>query len=248
MSANHDQLWYSFNGACLTASAAAGTGQCYNCGNSHRAVLPSDHPTTVKSCRRYTNGVAVRRKHCPTPIYSGALRFTTAVLAAALAAAAAQPERRHHFGKFYSSTPDPDHLQDDKLSRRLYRNSTRNPDGADGMSFFLIDRSVTPNIGSLWAAWVTTCPMPIPDLFTAWSALRRPRHRRIWQFLNSGDNTGEWLMGSGQVANRIACADGGNLLTPGWPAITLRTTVRAHLHPDRLPIGNAVKTPERTVI
>ena len=223
---NTTNSWYFFRGACLTASTApVGTspGQLPGC-------------TAVKSTYYFgealvggQNGVAGSTQTLPDPVSSGsppvglgALRFTNGA-----------PFGFNEGGAIISQTPfnTANGLQI-TFKSVTYRGNSGNiggsggvSDGADGISFFLMDGSVTPTaIGSQGGSLSYTCSNPgnvptsptnghsiIDGLVGGYIALGIDEYGN---FLNQNDNTAS---GFGPQGNRIGLRGAGNV---AWPYLT----------------------------
>src|SRR5882724_8565103 len=200
---NHS--WYFFNGACLTASSASvGTspGQLPGC-------------TAVKSAYYFgenlvggQNGVSGNAQTLPDPANTGALRFTNGY-----------PYGHNEGGAIVSSTPfDATNGVQITFKSITYRGDSGGGvhDGADGISFFMIDGSVaTPSIGSQGGSLSYTCSNPgniggHPNINGVVGGYIGLGIDEYGNFLNAGDNT---ATGFGQQGNRIGLRGNGNV---GW--------------------------------
>jgi len=197
---NHS--WYFFNGACLTASSASvGTspGQLPGC-------------TAVKSAYYFgenlvggTNGVSGSAQTLPDPANTGALRFTNGA-----------PYGNNEGGAIVSATP---FLTTNGVQVTFksvtYRGDSGGgiSDGADGISFFLIDGSTVPSIGSQGGSLAYTCSNPrnipghsiIDGVVGGYLGLGIDEYGN---FLNASDNTAS---GWGQQGGRIGLRGAGNV-------------------------------------
>lgn len=211
--------WYFFRGACLTASTASpGTspGQLPGC-------------TAVKSAYYFgenlvggnTGASGGSTQTLPDPAGSGALRFTNG-----------SPYGNNEGGAIISQTPfnTANGLQI-TFKSITYRGNSGNiggaggvSDGADGISFFLMDGSLTPTaIGSQGGSLSYTCSNPgnigghsiIDGLVGGYIALGIDE---FGNFLNASDNTAS---GFGPAGNRIGLRGAGNVAWPylnaHWP-------------------------------
>jgi len=203
-SATTNHSWYFFNGACLTASSASvGTspGQLPGC-------------TAVKSAYYFgenlvggTNGVSGTAQTLPDPANTGALRFTNGY-----------PYGHNEGGAIVSQTPfDATNGVQITFKSVTYRGDSGGGvgDGADGISFFMIDGSVAPSIGSQGGSLSYTCSNPgnvggHPNINGVVGGYIGLGIDEYGNFLNAGDNT---ATGFGQHGNRIGLRGNGNV---GW--------------------------------
>lgn len=197
---NHS--WYFFNGACMTAStASAGTspGQLPGC-------------TAVKSAYYFgenlvggQNGVSGNAQTLPDPANAGALRFTNGY-----------PYGRNEGGAIISTTPfDATNGVQITFKSITYRGDSGGGvrDGADGISFFMLDGAVVPSIGSQGGSLSYTCSNPgniggHPNINGVVGGYIGLGIDEYGNFLNAGDNT---ATGFGQQGNRIGLRGAGNV-------------------------------------
>jgi type IV pilus assembly protein PilY1 len=214
--------WYFFRGACLTAGTANG-------GASPSQNLPGCTSSSLLSS--YYDGenqvggnlgVAGNAQTLPDlPVtvngvttYTGALRFTNGN-------GTANNSNGHKFGgneggAIISSVPfDASNGVQITFKTVAYRGDSGGTvgDGADGISFFMIDGSVTPSIGSQGGSLSYTCSNPgnigghpiIDGVTGGYIGLGIDEYGN---FLNQGDNT---ATGFGQKGNRIGLRGNGNV-------------------------------------
>jgi type IV pilus assembly protein PilY1 len=207
--------WYYFNGACLTASSSAS----------------SSSPGTVPGCTAIKssyygeslvggyNGVAGSSQTLPDTSGYGALRFTNGCIYTNSCSSGGHDQNGAIIsaGTFSSSAG----LQV-TFKTVTYRGDSGGTasDGADGMSFFLMDGSVTPNIGSWGGSLGYTCSNTNSDYHGAIGGYLGLGIDEYGNFLNgarntlgtsvtaSGDNTAS---GGGYVPNRIGIRGAGNI-------------------------------------
>jgi type IV pilus assembly protein PilY1 len=201
--------WYSFNGACLTASSTAGSGTSTSAGSPPGC-------TAIKSSYYNENlvggvaGVAGTAQTLPDTNYNGALRFTNGCYGTLLGICTGGGHQQNGAiisGTAYSSTAG---IQI-TFKTTTYRGDSGGGDGADGMSFFLIDGSVTPNIGSFGGSLGYTCNNGSnPDYHGMIGGYIGLGIDEYGNFLNPGDNTSTPSGGS-QIGNRIGMRGAGNV-------------------------------------
>jgi type IV pilus assembly protein PilY1 len=203
---NHS--WYFFRGACLTASSATvGTspGPLPGCLNVRTASYFGENLVGG------TNGVAGSAQTLPDPANQGALRFTNGA-----------PFGNNEGGAIISATPfDATNGVQITFKSIAYRGDSGGTagDGADGISFFMMDGSVTPSIGSQGGSLAYTCSNPgnigghpiIDGVTGGYIGLGIDEYGN---FLNQGDNT---ATGFGQVGGRIGLRGAGNV---SWPYLS----------------------------
>jgi type IV pilus assembly protein PilY1 len=194
--------WYFFRGACLTASSApVGTS-------------PGPLPGCVAVQSAYyfgenlvggTNGVAGSAQTLPDPANTGALRFTNGA-----------PFGNNEGGAIISATPfDTTNGVQITFKSVTYRGDSGGGvgDGADGISFFMINGAVTPSIGSEGGSLAYTCSNPgnigghpiIDGVNGAYIGLGIDEYGN---FLNASDNT---ATGFGYQGDRIGLRAAGNV-------------------------------------
>ena len=192
--------WYFFNGACLTASSASvGTppGQLPGCLAVKSAYYHGENLVGGQ------NGVSGSTQTLPDPANSGALRFTNGY-----------PYGNNEGGAIVSSVPfDATNGVQITFKSITYRGDSGNGDGADGISFFLMDGSVAPSIGSQGGSLAFTCSNPgniggHPTIDGVTGAYLGLGIDEYGNFLNQGDNT---ATGYGQQTNRIGLRGAGNV-------------------------------------
>jgi type IV pilus assembly protein PilY1 len=198
--------WYFFRGACLTASsAAAGTspGALPGC-----LQVPQFYNSGEPMVGGY-NGVAGSAQTLPDPNHNGALRFTNGA-----------PYGGNEGGAIVSSTPfDSTNGVQITFKSVTYRGNSLNGDGADGISFFMINGTVAPTIGSEGGSLAYTCSNPgnigghpiIDGVTGGYIGLGIDEYGN---FLNASDNT---ATGFGFQGNRIGLRGAGNV---SWPYLS----------------------------
>lgn len=205
--------WYSFADACLTAGTAAGSqpsggtgGQIPGC-----TAIQSVYGENLVGGQ---NGVAGNTQTLPDPLGKGALRFTNG-----------NPGGYAQHGAIVSATPfSTGQGVSITFKTVTYRGNSGGAglDGADGISFFLMDASQAPNIGSWGGSLGYTCSNvnpPYTGLVGAYVGLGIDEYGN---FLNgsswmagytgpnpaTGDNT---TLGYGYKPNRIGMRGAGNI-------------------------------------
>jgi type IV pilus assembly protein PilY1 len=216
--------WYFFRGACLTASTGNG-------GSSPSIHLPGCTSATLKS--NYYNsenqvggnlGVAGTAQTLPDlPVVvngvstgTGALRFTNAN--GTTNNGNGVDYGSNEGGAIISSTPfDATNGVQITFKTVTYRGDGGGGDGADGISFFMINGSTVPTaVGSQGGSLAYTCSNPgnigghptIDGVTGAYIGLGIDEYGN---FLNQGDNTAS---GFGAQGNRIGLRGAGNV---SWP-------------------------------
>ena len=145
-SATTNNSWYYFYDACLTASTQSGT-EPTTVSNSPTTGTGGQVPGCVAIQSTYgenlvggQNGVAGGAQTLPDPVGQGALRFTNG-----------NPGGFSQHGSIISATPFPSGQGVAVTFKTVtYRGNSGGAgrDGADGISFFLMDANQAPNIGS----------------------------------------------------------------------------------------------------
>lgn len=216
--------WYFFNGACLTASSNAASGS------------PGQIPgcTAIKSTYYNEalvggqNGLPGAGQTLPDPNGQGALRFTNGCIPDGSGGCGSGGHGQN--GAIVSAIPFPtDAGVQITFKTVTYRGdsgsnsssgSAKLSDGADGISFFLTDASVAPNIGSWGGSLGYTCSNSNSDYHGMVGAYLGLGIDEFGNFLNGtgntlgtsatqfGDNTAS---GGGQWANRIGMRGAGNV-------------------------------------
>jgi type IV pilus assembly protein PilY1 len=238
--------WYFFRGACLTASSA-------NAGTSPSKNLPGCTSSSLKSAYYFgenqvggTAGVSGNAQTLPdaptttngVTTQTGALRFTNGA-----------PFGFNEGGAIISATPfDTTNGVQITFKSVAYRGDSGGGvgDGADGISFFMMDGAVAPSIGSEGGSLAFTCSNPgnLPSynsngtVVTGSGASGHPIIDGVTggyvglgideygNFLNQGDNT---ATGWGQQGNRIGLRAAGNV---SWPYLS--TTYPQYYPPSGL--------------
>src|SRR5450631_2302527 len=208
--------WYFFRGACLTASSA-------NAGTSPGTSLPGCTSPSLKSAYYFAenqvggtagaSGNAQTLPDAPTMVNgvstpTGALRFTNGA-----------PFGFNEGGAIISATPfDTTGGVQITFKSVAYRGNSGGTvgDGADGISFFMMNAAVAPSIGSEGGSLAYSCSNPgnigghpiIDGVTGAYIGLGIDEYGN---FLNQGDNT---ATGFGYQGNRIGLRGAGNV---SWP-------------------------------
>jgi type IV pilus assembly protein PilY1 len=145
--------WYFFNGACLTAgSSSSGTNPgvipgCTSVLSSYYA-LQSDHDAALTGGNSGFLG-STAAPSSPDPIGSGALRFTNGA-----------PYGHNERGAILSSNTIPSNQGIQVTFKTVtYHGDSGGPggDGADGISFFLMDGSKPPGLGATGGSLAYSC-------------------------------------------------------------------------------------------
>ena len=215
--------WYFFRGACLTAGSA-------NAGANPGTNLPGCTSSSLKSAYYFgenqiggtagVSGTAQTLPDLPVTIngvltQTGALRFTNGY-----------PYGHNEGGAILSATPfNSSNGVQVTFKSVSYRGDSGGTtgDGADGISFFLVDGSVAPSIGSEGGSLAYTCSNPgnigghpiINGVVGGYVGLGIDEYGN---FLNASDNT---ATGFGQQGDRIGLRGAGNVawsyLTANYP-------------------------------
>jgi type IV pilus assembly protein PilY1 len=199
--------WYFFNSACLTASSAsigASPGQLPGC-------------LAVKSTYYFgenlvggTNGASGNTQTLPDPANTGALRFTNGY-----------PFGYNEGGAIVSAVPfDTSNGVQITFKSVTYRGDSGGgiSDGADGISFFLIDGKTTPSIGSQGGSLAYTCSNVVghPTVDGVVGGYLGLGIDEYGNFLNASDNTAS---GWGYQGGRIGLRGAGNV---AWPSLNAK--------------------------
>ena len=233
-----DNSWYFFNGACLTASTASADsdpgsppgctadGAYYKLQNSNE-VLDGGYNGTASGYVSFGSSTAL------DPVGEGALRFTNGCMNSRNHACYDDPGGGGHSengaiisADSFSTTQG----LDITFKTVTYRGdsggngssgSAHQNDGADGMSFFLIDGSVQPNIGSWGGSLAYTCSNTNRDYHGMIGAYIGLGIDEYGNFLNGSSNTlgvsnpqsmgDNTASGGGQYANRIGLRGAGSI-------------------------------------
>jgi type IV pilus assembly protein PilY1 len=216
--------WYSFFDACLTAGTLAGSqpsggtgGQIPGC----TAISGTYGENLVGG----QNGVAGSGQTLPDPVGKGAVRFTNG-----------SPGGYNQHGAIISAAPFPTGQGVAITFKTVtYRGDSGGAggDGADGLSFFLMDASQTPNIGSFGGSLAYTCSNANPPYTGMVGGYLGLGIDEYGNFLNgaalmpgymgtntaTGDNS---ALGYGYKPNRIGMRGAGNIawswLNANYPA------------------------------
>jgi type IV pilus assembly protein PilY1 len=210
--------WYSFNGACLTAGSGPGgaPGSPPGCTNIRFNPKPLGYggEALVGGYAGVSGGTT---QTLPDPVGNGALRFTNGY-----------PNGNNESGAIVSSDPFPTGQGVAVTFKTVtYRGDSGSigagfsfNDGADGISFFLMDASVPPNIGAYGGSLGYSCAQGKGDgMVGAYIGLGIDEYGN---FLNgqtlmpgytgtntaSGDNS---ALGYGRRPNRIGIRGAGNV-------------------------------------
>ncbi|MDE2249968.1 MAG: pilus assembly protein PilY, partial [Gammaproteobacteria bacterium] len=191
--------WYFFNGACLTAgtrSPGANPGQPPGC----TGIGASYYNQNLVGGFNGTSGSA---QTLPDPGGNGALRFTNG-----------NPYGYSQNGAIVSAVPFPS-TQGVQVTFKTvtYRGDSGGGgrDGADGMSFYLMDGSLPPGIGAWGGSLGYSCSNANPPYGGLVGAYLGLGIDEYGNFLNQGDNTAS---GFGYQWNRIGLRGYGNV---AWP-------------------------------
>lgn len=260
-SATTTNNWYALGDACLTASSTAS-------GTATATVAGSPPGCTAISSTYGENlvggyrGVAGSAQTLPDPTGYGALRFTNGCIYTSSASNCTNGGHNQNgaiiSGLSYSSTAGIQITFKTTTYRGdSYNGSGGDSDGADGMSFFLIDGSVTPNIGSFGGSLGYSCANNkiVGGMIGAYIGLGIDEYGN---FLNgtsntfgtsasaSGDNT---ATGGGYVPNRIGMRGAGNVnwtwLLANYPTYYNNTTYTSS-SPTSTQISNEQEVVEHT--
>ena len=208
--------WYYFSGACLTAGTSTGgtnPGQIPSCLSIASSYYFQQHVSYEPGDAALVggkNGVYGNATTLPDPVGSGALRFTNGNCSPS---ACGYGEH----GAIVSANPfDAGQGVQITFKTVTYRGDSggTGQDGADGMSFYLLDGSVSPTNG-LWngiGSWggslgysCSNTNPPYDGLIGAYLGLGIDE---FGNFLNQGDNT---AAGYGYVPGRIGLRGNGNV-------------------------------------
>lgn len=150
--------WYFFNGACLTAGSTTSTSSpglvpaCTTVLSSYYALQTNADPSLVGGYSGYLGSSTAplsRPAQVPDPTGNGALRFTNGY-----------PYGHNESGAIISKdTFDTGDGVQITFKTVTYRGDSggTGKDGADGISFFLMDGSQSPNIGAFGGSLGYTC-------------------------------------------------------------------------------------------
>jgi len=166
--------WYYSGGACLTASTTAGTGSEFmqtTAGTTAGVAGTLPGCTAIKSNSDAYNGetlVGGTNGTLPDLPGHGALRFTNGCISGNCASTNAGGH--YQYGAIISGTPFSSAAGVQVTFKTVsYRgdsqtyNSSTGGDGADGISFFLMDASVAPNIGQYGGSLAYSCSNQNPN-------------------------------------------------------------------------------------
>lgn len=217
--------WYFFNGACLTASSSAATSDP---GSPPGCTKDSYYTENLVGGYNGASGTAVT---LPDPAGNGALRFTNGCIPDS-GGGCSNGGKSQNGAIISANTYTTDQGLDITFKTLTYRGDSggANGDGADGMSFFLMDGStdVTSNpqddIGSWGGSLGYTCSNANPDYHGMVGAYIGLGIDEYGNFLNgttntlgesgtsaTGDNTAS---GGGYKPNRIGLRGAGNIAFP----------------------------------
>jgi type IV pilus assembly protein PilY1 len=162
--ANTTNSWYFFNGACLTAGSSTSTaspGLVPGCITVLHNYYDTDHTTNSPNTDLYLDGgnsgflgsstaPATPSAQVPDPVGSGALRFTNGA-----------PYGFGERGAILSANTVPTGQGIQVTFKTVTYNGSgsggTNSDGADGISFFLMDGSKAPGIGATGGSLAYSC-------------------------------------------------------------------------------------------
>jgi type IV pilus assembly protein PilY1 len=152
--------WYYTGGACLTASTVAGTGTEFTSSVTGTAgTIPGC--TAIQSKTDAYNGESLVGGYSgtlPDSGTNGALRFTNGCINGSCTGGSAGGHNQ--FGAIISGNTFPSSAGVQVTFKTVtYRGDSQGngADGADGISFFLVDGSVAPNIGQYGGSLAYTC-------------------------------------------------------------------------------------------
>ena len=209
--------WYALRGACLTAGTTVGTASSTVAGVPPGCTADSYYTETLVGGY---NGVSGSGTTLPDPVGNGALRFTNGCIGSSSTNCPTGGLGQNGAivsGNSYSSSNG---IQITFKTTTYRGNSYNGPggdsDGADGMSFFLINGSVTPTIGSYGGSLGYSCSDNNPDYHGMIGGYIGLGIDEYGNFLNAGDNTAS---GYGYVPNRIGMRGAGSIAYP-WLAST----------------------------
>jgi type IV pilus assembly protein PilY1 len=213
--------WYAINGACLTASTSAGSASATTAGQPPGCTQDSYY--TENLVGGYS-GVAGSATTLPdnASLAQGALRFTNGCLAPSGGSTNCGNGGHNQNGAIISGGSYASNAGLQITFKTVtyrgdsYNGSGGDSDGADGMSFFLIDATKTPNIGSYGGSLGYSCsntngPTGVGtggDWHGMYGAYIGLGIDEFGNFLNASDNTST---GAGYVPNRIGLRGYGNV-------------------------------------
>jgi type IV pilus assembly protein PilY1 len=200
--------WYFFNGACLTAGSSAPAAQpstvpgCSNIFTSYYKQQQDKDVALVGGTSGYLGSIIppTGTTITPDPAGSGALRFTNGF-----------PYGHAENGAIVSGFTFPNNqglLITFKTVTYLGDSGGGGGDGADGMSFYLMDGSQPPGLGSWGGSLGYTCSNSNPPYDGLVGAYLGLGIDEFGNFLNQGDNTNS---GFGYVPGRIGLRGAGNI-------------------------------------
>ncbi len=206
--------WYFFNGACLTAGTSGSTtspGSVPSCGtawsNYYRFRTNSD-PYLVGGNSGYlgqSTAPSSGATQAPDPNGSGALRFTNGY-----------PYGHNESGAIVSAgTIGTGQGLQVTFKTITYRGDSGGAggDGADGISFFLMDGSKAPGLGAFGGSLGYTCSNSNTPHDGLWGGYLGLGIDEYGNFLNQGDNT---ATGYGYQPGRIGLRGAGSV---SWAAL-----------------------------
>lgn len=208
--------WYYFNGACLTASTTGGTGSTnYGPGSPPgcTAIESSYYNQNLVGGYNGTSGTA---QTLPDPSGDGALRFTNGCIYDGNCSYGGKGENGAIISANTFSTNQGLDITFKTVTYRGDSGGGSVHDGADGMSFFLVDASEdsmwspTPEvaIGSWGGSLGYSCSNSNSDYHGMIGAYLGLGIDEFGNFLNPGDNTNS---GPGYQGNRIGMRGAGNI-------------------------------------
>ncbi len=225
--------WYYFGGACLTAGnaatsvAAPGPGSppsCISILPSYYGVVGNKDQYFVGGASGYLGGTSAPSSpalQVPDPVGSGALRFTNG----SVCTSGGCTYGHNQHGAIVSADPFPtgQGLQVTFKTVTYHGDSLGNGsssvtnDGADGISFYLMDGSKPPGYGAFGGSLAYSCSNTNDDPITGYDGLTGGYIGlgidEFGNFLNQGDNT---ATGYNQRAGRIGLRGAGSI---SWAAL-----------------------------
>jgi type IV pilus assembly protein PilY1 len=238
--ASTNNQWYFYNGACLTAGTGTSTtspGYVPGCATIFNTYYSQPNAVTKKIADKYLVGgfagylgsstAPATAPGIADPVKNGALRFTNGY-----------PYGYNENGAIVSNFtfPTDQGLQITfKTVTYLGDSGGSGKDGADGMSFFLMDGAVTPNIGSFGGSLAYTCSINNPDYHGLIGGYLGLGIDEYGNFLNGAYNsiTGAAVSGPdntasgfGYVPNRIGLRGAGSI---NWTWLSTTTPYSQYL-------------------
>ena len=211
-----DNAWYYFNGACLTASSSDGTGSSANGPGSPPGCTAIKSSYYKENLVGGYNGTSGSTQTLPDPNGYGALRFTNGCLWDGNCSSGGKGQNGAIISANTFSTNQGLDITFKTVTYRGDSGGGSVHDGADGMSFFLVDASDdsmwTPSpdtaIGSWGGSLGYTCSNSNVNYHGMIGAYLGLGIDEFGNFLNPGDNTAS---GPGYQGNRIGMRGAGNI-------------------------------------